>query len=151
MHEVCDRLFVGDFHDAQSVEKFEHTKFGLVVNCTKDIPFFSTSLSNDRLVRIPINDDGSEKTNQTLLEAFHVVIPLIKKHVEQGDNVLVHCMAGQQRSCAVVAAALMSIEGLTIDKAISKTKQKRVVAFLAGINYIDALLAWSARTRRSTM
>jgi protein-tyrosine phosphatase len=53
--------------------------------------------------------------------------------------VLVHCFAGMQRSCAVVACYLIKYYNITPLDAINFIKKKRNVAFFGGVNFMRTL------------
>lgn len=121
---IVDGLFVGGVADAgQHAEEYD-----AVVNCTPDVPFFDTAASCERL-RIPVCDTLAE--NPTLTpELLREAIAFVSAHLQAGRRVLVHCIAGQQRSPAVVAAYLMVTRSLDVEAAIEFVRSRRTVAFL---------------------
>jgi protein-tyrosine phosphatase len=54
-------------------------------------------------------------------------------------QVLVHCHAGMQRSCAIVACYLMKYYKMNVKEAIAYIKEKRAVAFYNGATFITAM------------
>ena len=67
------------------------------------------------------------------------VLEYMHRFLGTNHTVLVHCHAGIQRSCAVVACYLVEYHGLTPDEAIEHIKDKRHVAFITGVNFKDTV------------
>ena len=142
-NEIVDNLFIGNIHASQLYSD----KFALIVNCSKDIPF---SLKSRQKIRIPINDDPSEMN--TLLNYMKNTDVLQKIHynVTHKNPVLVHCHAGMQRSCAVVACYLIKYyKNITPQLAIEYIRSKRNVAFFGGVNFLRTLEMFYASQRRN--
>jgi protein-tyrosine phosphatase len=53
--------------------------------------------------------------------------------------VLVHCHAGMQRSCAIVACYLVKYYDMTSYESISFIRAKRHIAFLYSINFLETI------------
>jgi protein-tyrosine phosphatase len=53
----------------------------------------------------------------------------------KGYNILVHCMAGMQRSAACVAFLLIAVEGMHGLDAMQFIKQRRPIAFYPNANF----------------
>ena len=131
-NEIVDHLFIGNLLASQLYSD----KFVLIVNCSKDIPF---STASRQKIRLSLNDDTSEvnsllnyMTNTGCLQQIH-------NAVTHNQPVLVHCFAGMQRSCAVVACYLMKYYNVTPQVAIEFIKNKRKVAFFGGVNFMKTL------------
>ena len=63
----------------------------------------------------------------------------ILKHYKQGHRILVHCMAGRQRSAASVAMFLIFIKHFKTEQAIRYLREKRPVAFMPEPNFLDSI------------
>lgn len=130
--EIIPCLWLGDYKDAEHVTL--NTK--LVVNCTRNIPFFSYDSTNIRIPIDDISDDGdvlySIWTTTDLFER-------ITNHILQNHDVLIHCQMGRQRSAATVAAFMMQTLKLSKEQAIDLIKSKRREAFFPQATF-DAIL-----------
>lgn len=130
--EIIPHLFLGDYKDAEHVP-FE-TK--LVVNCTKNIPFFSNDATNIRISVDDIPDDNPEMLCAwTTSDVFDQMV----NHIMQMHDVLVHCQMGRQRSAATIAAFLMKMLSMSKEDAITLIKNKKREAFFPQVNFDEAL------------
>ena len=124
-NEIIPNLFIGDYKSTRHA-----TQFKMIVNCTRNIPF--PIPIGIHKIRVAIDDAESE--SKLLLYIAPKVIDKIHEALQNGHAVLVHCHAGMQRSCAVVAMYLMkyyTINKTRIDNktAIQYIQSKRSVAF----------------------
>jgi protein-tyrosine phosphatase len=128
---IIPHLYIGN------IDSLENSRlFNLIVNCTTHIPETGTNPT----IRIPIYDDTTENKkllihvkNTGVLEKIHLSI--IKK-----QNVLVHCHAGMQRSCAVVGMYLMKYYNMNLENVIKFIRSKRSIAFYPKPTFHNALL-----------
>lgn len=72
---------------------------------------------------IDLDDDRHENLEQY----FDQTHSFIKRHLDRGFNVYVHCVAGMSRSSSVVAAFLMKEFGLTAEEALNYVKSRRPI------------------------
>jgi len=129
--EIIEYLYVG------SASALNHSeKFNLIVNCTTNV-YMKTSVNT---IRIPIDDDPYDtKLFLQLLDDTNI-LEKIHTSINNKEPVLVHCYAGQQRSCALVACYLIKYKNMTPDTAINYIKQKRRVAFIGNVTFISAIV-----------
>lgn len=128
MHEIIPNLFLSSYH---SVEVTPDT---FIVNCTKDLPML-----NDNNARIAVNDDMSREALHGMLLALPEVVDEIERQLESGNRVVVHCLAGQQRSPTVIAAYLVAKCGYSLLDAITYIRSKKKDAFFWSVNFRDSL------------
>ena len=129
-NEIITNLFIGDMFSTQLL----FPSLALVVNCTRHIP---NTFSNT--MRIPV-DDSPEYNN----ELFNIlttqgVLENIHYYLMNNGKVLVHCHAGMQRSCAVVACYLIKYYSLNPEQAINYIKSRRNVAFHNHITFMECI------------
>lgn len=127
-NEIITNLFIGDMFSTQLL----FPSLALVVNCTRHIP---NTFSNT--IRIPIDD--SPEWNNELFNMLNVLLENIHYYLNNNGKVLVHCHAGMQRSCAVVACYLMKYYSLNPQQAIDYIKSRRNVAFHNHITFMECI------------
>jgi hypothetical protein len=129
--EIIPNLFIGNINSLKHANKFD-----FILNCTDDIPFPKTCTN---CLRISIKDDPDESDRLLHLLRKYSILEKIYGYIQSKKSVLVHCYAGMQRSCAVVACYLIKNYSISPYTAISHIKMKRNVAFYRGVNFQNAL------------
>ncbi len=134
MSEILPNLYISDINHVSIF----YSNYDLIVNCTTNIPF---PVIHNETIRIPVNDDPSyaEKLYQIIKDKK--VLQRIHQCLLSNRKVLVHCFAGMQRSCAVVACYLVKHEIMTPDESVAFIKMKRPIAFEGGVNFIETIRA----------
>ena len=131
--EIITNLFIGGSGAAKN-----RYGFSMIVNCTKksDISFPTEC---KKCIRIGVDD--SPKYHDKLFEFIEESQVLDKFHnaLQKYNKVLVHCFAGSQRSCAVVACYLIKYYKMNVTQAIQYIKNKRPIAFYGDVNFIGAI------------
>ena len=129
--QILPNLYIGNYHAPNYTSKFD-----VIVNCTRDIPFSISS--KIQYIRLAIDDDPSETNN--LLEKAPDILEKIHDAIENRKRVLVHCYAGMQRSCTLVAMYIMKYYQVISPTAAMKfIKTNRQVAFNPTPTFINAL------------
>lgn len=139
--QILPLLWIGDEYAASAPEVHA---FGHVLNITIEVDKCSALEDDVVFQRFAIFDYGGDKQQQTMFGFFSDACSLIERGMASGRQVLVHCVEGKQRSCAVVAAYLISATGLTLAQAKDHILQKRPEAFDSGtrVNFAPALERW---------
>ena len=133
MYEIIPGLYLASFADVAQRGDEAHEYY--IVNCSRDLPMLGT-----RGVRLAIDDAPGE--NAKMLSFFPRVTDLIRRKLREGDEVIVHCWAGQQRSAAVVVAYLMRYTSMSKERAMRFVKHKKFDAFSARPTFEPALTSW---------
>ena len=126
-NEILPNLYIGNIDSI-------NYPFDFVVNCTKDIP-----IKNLYAIRLPVNDTPEEAKKLFDYINQSNVLEKIHNNLQQKRKVLVHCFAGMQRSCAVVACYLVKYFDMTPDTAIHYIQSRRIVAFFGGVNFMNTI------------
>jgi len=140
-HEIVEYLHVGSARALQSSDNFS-----MIVNCTTDDMIrFPKNCTN--CIRIPVHDDPDECNKMISLIDSTQVLAKMHESILEKKPVLVHCFAGQQRSCAIVALYLIRYHTMTPDQAIAHIKRKRRIAFFGQVNFAAAIVYFYAREK----
>lgn len=128
MYEIIPNLYLSGYH---SIEVSPDT---FIINCTKDLPMLHANN-----MRIPVNDDMSREALHGMLLALPNAVEQIETQLGNKKKVVVHCLAGQQRSPTVIAAYLIAKRGYTLPDAITYIRSKKKDAFFWSVNFRDSL------------
>jgi protein-tyrosine phosphatase len=90
-------------------------------------------------INLPVHDSPDECDKLLSLIKETNVLEKIHLALQQNKPVLVHCFAGMQRSCALVACYLIKYHTMTPDEAINYIKCKRPIAFFGRVNFMETL------------
>jgi predicted protein tyrosine phosphatase len=118
---IIPHLYIGSVKSLDTA-----SLFGLIVNCTRHIPLSTTIES----IRVAVHDHPEETDDLMKAIKETQVLENIHKARLKGRNVLVHCHAGIQRSCTIVAMYLMKYHNMTPDQIFRFLPTRRPVAFL---------------------
>lgn len=120
--KLFDYLFLGSQKDALDNELLLRHGITRVINLSENCPR-PTSLPDDlqHFLRIPVNDTYSAK----LLPHFDSAYQFIENAKQEGEKVLIHCLAGISRSPTVAIAYVMRSRKMTNDEAYNFVKCRR--------------------------
>lgn len=128
MYEIIPNLYLSSYH---SIVLLPNT---FIVNCTKNL-----DMINDDNIRIDVDDDMNDNSINNMYLVLDIIVNIIDEKIKDNKNVIVHCLAGQQRSPTIIAAYLMSKKGYTLNDAIAYIREKKKDAFFWQINFIKSL------------
>jgi len=140
---IIPRLWIGDVRSSEDGEFMRENGINVIVNCTKNFrnvfePFVIGQLDKEILdkhfikyYRIGCDDNGREDEVDNFFIGTKEIIENVVSDYKNGKNILVHCAAGQQRSCSF-ALCLMHRLGFTKDAAFYEIVAKRPCGFNFG-------------------
>ena len=145
--EVLRNVYVGSKGSALSKAFFDSHNIRYVVNCTKDVPF-NPNYPDIQGLRIPVDDAPSQnnKMSQYLPFAVSAIISATQRDREGG--VLVHCLAGQQRSATIVAGVLIRQKKMTPQEAIEYIQEIKPECFRPRATFLPSLQQYHANILR---
>ena len=147
-NEIIDRIWLGDYHSSQDETFLRGNHIDVVFNCTKDLPFKMIAPTQ---YRVPLDDNLEEvEIRNAGLWSYEIVYKLMK-HWTAGDRILVHCMAGRQRSACCVAMFLILQKQMRTDQAIQFIRSKRPVAFMPQPNFLESIRTFEDRCQKEIL
>lgn len=161
-YEIIPRLYLGPIESSEDFEEIKKHKISTIINCSKDIDNkFELRLLKPieeapedvrfwlmqnsyyiKYFRIPVDDNGDESEVDNFYKYVLEILPEIYSLYKYGETILVHCLAGNQRSAAFVCAFLMYCDKLVFEEAVGLLLHKKPNVFYFGetINFKNALL-----------
>ena len=137
--EILPNLYLGSIK-ALGTYEYKELDYYMVVDLIK-YNFLLDNIINkyNIYMNLPVHDSPDECDK--LLSLIHETQVLEKIHLalQQNKPVLVHCFAGMQRSCALVACYLIKYNNMTPHEAIEYIKSKRPIAFFGNVNFMNTL------------
>jgi len=131
-NEIIPRLWLGSVKASMDEDFIIRNNIVVVFNCTKNLPF---SPMIPIKYRVPVDDNLEEEEIRNMeLWSTEIAYKLISEYI-QGKTILVHCMAGMQRSAASVAFMLIAYYKIRALDAMKFIKSKRMVAFHPSANF----------------
>ena len=111
---ISDKLFLGSYDDALDVDFLTRNEIQTIICVARELIVKS---GNIKIYHFPID----EYPNSNIHEYFDPIADLIKTT----KNVFVHCLAGINRSPAIVIAFLVKHQNMSPDEAFLYIKQIR--------------------------
>ena len=128
-------LFLGDFNDAKNLDWLRRMNITAIVNATETLP--NKYLRTIQYYRLPIQD--SVEDAQNLAKSNFLMLTNVVNWVNgvtlAGNNVLIHCKSGKNRSAKVMIAFLLTHES------------RRVRGRLPGLDYYIRYVGQKASRR----
>lgn len=134
--EILPNLWISGIVDIRNGMFYTNNNIKCVINCSKDLPFYSCNTLN---IRLPVNDNLKKNEIQNLYKYMDKATNIIHSHFKKNQAVVVHCYAGKQRSASIIVAYLIKYGNMSIQDAINSIKSKRIYVFTPCNNFIDAI------------
>lgn len=149
--EVGERLLVGAYPvDEHDVAELTRAGAEVLVNLCEDAEYdhgqrevLGVALARAGIEerRMPVVDYGN-LPGETIDRAVRAVIG----DLEAGRRVYLHCRAGWQRSAAIAAGAVAIREGLDVEAALERVRERKPTAEPLAHQRADLLAWWRARS-----
>jgi len=136
-NEIIQNLWIGDYKSALNKKFLIKNNIKLIINCSKTLDF--TDLENIIKIRLSMNDDRKEISDQKMIKLFPTVYDIINNNLKNNNGVLVHCKAGMQRSATIVALYLMRKYNINFEEVKKIIRNKRNIVFRPYINFIKPI------------
>lgn len=159
-NEIIPNLFIGGSDSSYDADFIKKANISVIINCTKDLknhfePIFLSPIESApqevqnwitansiKYYRLPIDDNLKDSEMEAFYNLTKKLMPLIYHEYFHGKSILVHCLAGSQRSCAFVAVFLMSLLEKNFNDIKEIIVKKRPQAFFFGsqVNFQEPIL-----------
>jgi protein-tyrosine phosphatase len=147
--EIIPNLHLGGIKALDNY-KNEYNNETLIFYMVVDlIKYTTTNMANESMgqyeqyINLPVHDSPDECDNLLKMIKETHILENIHHALQKNKPVLVHCFAGMQRSCALVACYLIKYYDFTPKNAIDFIKSKRPIAFFGRVNFMDLLLSFA--------
>jgi protein tyrosine phosphatase len=131
-NEILPNLWLGNVRASMDEDFIKQHQIQVVFNCTKNLPF---SPMIPVKYRIPVDDNLEEEEIRNMeLWSAEIAFKIIAEY-KRGRHILVHCMAGMQRSAASIAIMLIAHLRIHAAQAMKIIKDKRNIAFHPRANF----------------
>lgn len=160
-NEIMPNLYLGSIESSTDNDFIFNNQISVIINCSKDIKnTYSLNLLKSiedapkeiqewlynnsyyiKYYRIPVDDNGREIEITNFYNYTMNILDIILEEYKKGKHILVHCLAGNQRSAAFVCAFLMSYKNISLNESVQYLLEKKANVFFFGetINFKDAL------------
>jgi protein-tyrosine phosphatase len=142
--EIIPHLWLGNILDARNSEFMN--KIDIVINCSKNIPFYSKTTRN---IRIAVNDDLAKIEIANMYKYLDNATQFIYDNILKNKVIFVHCYAGKQRSATVICAYLMRYLHISYKEATELMRTKRYVVFTPLSNFDNALKLFETKINKT--
>jgi protein tyrosine phosphatase len=134
--EILPNLWLGNVRSSMDEDFIRENGINVVFNCTKNLPF---SPIIPYKYRIPVDDNLQEDEIRNMeLWSSEIAFKIVTEYRE-GRVILVHCMAGMQRSAASIAFMLIVHVRMHALDAMKFIKERRNIAFHPRANFGRAI------------
>ena len=141
--EIIPNLWLGNILDSRNKQFMQN--IDVVINCSKNIPFYSKSAKN---VRIKVDDNLQKEEIINMYKYLDNATDLIHRYLLNNKTIFVHCYAGKQRSATIVCAYIMRYLNFTYSETTELVKTKRFIIFTPLPNFDEALKHYNTKLNK---
>jgi predicted protein tyrosine phosphatase len=138
-NEILPGLWLGNKAASEDLEWQKAHKITVVFNATKTLPFVNKEAKQ---YRIPVDDNLEPREIDNMSSWAAEATYKVVHEYKVGNNILIHCHAGMQRSAALMAMVLIALTQKPHEQVISYIREKRPVAFFPYINFKKSILSF---------
>lgn len=133
---IPGRLWLSGKKPALDTKWLKSKNIQVVFNCSKDIPF---AYGPSKHYRVPVHDNLEDDEIDNMRKWSPEIVYKLLREYREGNNILVHCAAGMQRSAAVVLMFLMTEWRQPQNKIVPFMRNKRPIVFRPSMNFEPAV------------
>ncbi len=160
VNEIIPNVFLSGSDASFNTEFIKKANISTIFNCTKDLqnffePTFLSPIESApeevknwitsntiKYYRLPIDDNLKEEEMQAFYQHTKELLPIIYHEYVHGKSILIHCLAGSQRSVAFLSVFLMYLLQKNFNEVKDMIVKKRPQAFFFGsqVNFLQPIL-----------
>jgi protein-tyrosine phosphatase len=143
--QIIPGLWIGNEASSQDGNFIRKNNISFIINCTNSI---ANKFEKDiRYMRLPVNDPGPLRSprianpdNVKMISLIPRAARALNDALVQGENVLVHCHAGAQRSASVVIYYLIKYGNFAVSEAFKNAlePEKKRILYRSSVNYVTS-------------
>lgn len=128
-NQIVKGLWLGNEDAASDSAFMKRHKIGAVLNMTPDVPNFP----GIETMRVPVDDQLRQGDFRKMKKYITSMVAFLERVRDiEKKNVLIHCVAGRQRSCTAVLMYLILVHRMPVKKALKLMVTKRPECFHYG-------------------
>ena len=122
LHQIIDRLYIGDHRAISNKAILDKHKITHIVNCTSEVPnYFEKKY---RYLKLGLNDDLTEILFDLLEPSYRYINSVLSIPT---TNVIIHCYMGKSRSASILIYYLMRKLKISYHDALKLVRSKRKI------------------------
>jgi protein-tyrosine phosphatase len=140
-NKILPHLWLGNYKAAYDINFIEKNNITAIINCTVSFPFIEHENIKYKY-RFPILDNNEEEQIELMYLSLTNAADLIHSLIESGNNILVHCYAGKQRSPTILLSYILKYWDVDLNKAIETVQIICPFIYKPKFNFKVALEKW---------
>jgi len=121
MSQIDDQIWIGNSNSAQDHQFFKDRGITHVICCAEELKFRPGFVDSSKWHHIPIVDNVEDERTEGF---FREGAALLKKWLNEGHKIMVHCFGGVSRSVSVVIAYYILYKGWSYEIAYLHCRQR---------------------------
>nr|QBK85878.1 MAG: dual specificity phosphatase [Marseillevirus LCMAC101] len=118
MSQVTPQIWIGGFLSARNGRWLQDRGVTHIVNASKELPDYFPQ--NFKYLRLDLNDSSDQDLTKALSNSYR----FMKKAIDEGGVVFVHCFAGISRSSSQIIHYLMMDRVMSFERALDYVSRK---------------------------
>jgi protein-tyrosine phosphatase len=134
-NKILDNIWIGNKQVVKNMEIYKN--IDVIINCSKNIPFYNTSKINHR---ISITNNNSIENIKNLETYLEMSADLIKYHTDQKKKILIHCDTSRDLSPSILVAYLIKYKNINLYESCDFIMNKHSLAFIINAKFKLSLI-----------
>ncbi len=118
MSQITPQIYIGGFMEARNGQWLQNRGVTHIVNASRELPNYFPNYF--KYLRLDLNDTPEQDLTKALNNSYR----FMKKAIDEGGVVFVHCFAGISRSSSQIIHYLMISETMSFERAFNYVQKK---------------------------